>query len=279
MRARAGTLAETLQSAGYRGAVAAPVLVGGRLWGALAAGTRSPESLPDGARTAPRATSPSWSRRRSPTPTRTSSSPPRARGSSSTATPSGARLKHNLHDGAQQRLVSVAIDLRVISAHLAQGSREGESEQLSAAQEQLAQGLDDLRELARGIHPAVLTDRGLGPVARVARRSARRCRSRSPSCPRSASRARSRRPRTTSSPRRSRTSPSTRRPRTRPSACVAPTGARRSRSPTTASAARTPRGARACAASPTASRRSTGASTWRARPRAGPGSGQKIPCG
>ena len=51
----------------------------------------------------------------------------------------------------------------MISATLAKDP-ERAAEQLSAAQEQLALGLDDLRELARGIHPAVLTDRGLGPA-------------------------------------------------------------------------------------------------------------------
>jgi len=56
--------------------------------------------------------------------------------------------------------VSVAIDLRVIRATLAKDPEKAVG-QLSAAQEQLALGLDDLRELARGIHPAVLTDRGL----------------------------------------------------------------------------------------------------------------------
>ena len=73
------------------------------------------------------------------------------------------RLERNLHDGAQQRLVSVAIDLRVISATLKKDPQKA-AELLGGAQEQLAQGLDELRELARGIHPAVLTDRGLGPA-------------------------------------------------------------------------------------------------------------------
>ena len=73
------------------------------------------------------------------------------------------RLERNLHDGAQQRLVSVALDLRLVGAKLDKDPA-GARELLSAAQEQLAQGLDELRELARGIHPAVLTDRGLGPA-------------------------------------------------------------------------------------------------------------------
>ena len=73
------------------------------------------------------------------------------------------RLERNLHDGAQQRLVSVALDLRVAGSVLEKDPAAARK-LLTAAQEQLAQGLDELRELARGIHPAILTDRGLGPA-------------------------------------------------------------------------------------------------------------------
>jgi PAS domain S-box-containing protein len=73
------------------------------------------------------------------------------------------RLERNLHDGAQQRLVSVSLALRLAQARL--GSDRGEAERLlTATAEELGQVLEELRELARGIHPAVLTDRGLGPA-------------------------------------------------------------------------------------------------------------------
>jgi signal transduction histidine kinase len=65
-----------------------------------------------------------------------------------------------LHDGAQQRLVSVALELSMLSARLQ--DPQAADELLTAAREHLAEGLDELRELARGIHPVVLTDRGLG---------------------------------------------------------------------------------------------------------------------
>jgi signal transduction histidine kinase len=72
------------------------------------------------------------------------------------------RLERNLHDGAQQRLVSVALELRIAQAHL------GDDPQAAAlvehAAEELKLALDDLRELARGLHPAVLTERGLRPA-------------------------------------------------------------------------------------------------------------------
>jgi signal transduction histidine kinase len=70
------------------------------------------------------------------------------------------KLERNLHDGAQQRLVSISLSLR-----LAQGQLEKDPaaarEVLEASREELARALEELRELARGIHPAVLTDRGL----------------------------------------------------------------------------------------------------------------------
>lgn len=70
------------------------------------------------------------------------------------------RLERNLHDGAQQRLVSLSLALRLAQARL-RDDPDGANEILSGAGEELTQALAELRELARGIHPAVLTDRGL----------------------------------------------------------------------------------------------------------------------
>src|SRR5207302_6069421 len=70
------------------------------------------------------------------------------------------KLERNLHDGAQQRLVSISLSLRLIEGRLRKDPA-GAEELLEAAREELAQALEELRELARGIHPAVLTDRGL----------------------------------------------------------------------------------------------------------------------
>lgn len=70
------------------------------------------------------------------------------------------RLERDLHDGAQQRLVALSLTLR-----LARAKASGEAaELLDAAAAELAQATAELRELARGIHPAVLTDRGLAPA-------------------------------------------------------------------------------------------------------------------
>jgi signal transduction histidine kinase len=69
------------------------------------------------------------------------------------------RLERNLHDGAQQRLVALALELGMAEARLdANPARDV----LSAARSELSLAIDELREIARGIHPALLTDRGLG---------------------------------------------------------------------------------------------------------------------
>jgi signal transduction histidine kinase len=65
------------------------------------------------------------------------------------------RLERNLHDGAQQRLVSVALSLRMIQRRLRTDPDLAE-QLLAAASDELSQSLEELRELARGIHPAVL---------------------------------------------------------------------------------------------------------------------------
>jgi PAS domain S-box-containing protein len=70
------------------------------------------------------------------------------------------RLERNLHDGAQQRLVSLSLALRLAQAKLTTDPVEA-SKLLGSASDELAQALEELRELARGIHPAVLSDRGL----------------------------------------------------------------------------------------------------------------------
>jgi signal transduction histidine kinase len=70
------------------------------------------------------------------------------------------RLERNLHDGAQQRLVSLSLALRLARTRLA-SDRDAAAKAMDEAAGELAVALEELRELARGIHPAVLTDRGL----------------------------------------------------------------------------------------------------------------------
>jgi signal transduction histidine kinase len=71
------------------------------------------------------------------------------------------RLERDLHDGAQQRLVSMALNIRLARAKLNEDPLAAD-QLLESAGHELDSALAELRELARGIHPAVLTDRGLG---------------------------------------------------------------------------------------------------------------------
>src|SRR3954454_4292852 len=157
-----GNLAETLHRSGYRAAVAAPVNVGGELWGALAAGTRSDEPLGVGVEKRLCDFADLVAQALATADAHEQLAASRAR-IVEAGDAERWRLERSLHDGAQQRLVSLALDLRMIDATLEKDPPKTRAI-LEGAQNQLAQGLDELRELARGIHPAVLTDRGLGPA-------------------------------------------------------------------------------------------------------------------
>jgi len=72
------------------------------------------------------------------------------------------RIERDLHDGAQQRMVSLALTLSMIESRL--GPDSDVAPLVAQAREEAQAAVGELRELARGIHPAVLSDRGLGPA-------------------------------------------------------------------------------------------------------------------
>jgi signal transduction histidine kinase len=72
------------------------------------------------------------------------------------------RIERDLHDGAQQRFVALALTLRLARNRADDDSKVAQL--LDRSLEELDAGLSELRELARGIHPAVLSERGLGPA-------------------------------------------------------------------------------------------------------------------
>jgi signal transduction histidine kinase len=74
------------------------------------------------------------------------------------------RLERDLHDGAQQRLVAVALNLRIARERIARG--DDALDLVTMAGDEAQRAIGELRDLARGIHPAVLTERGLGPALR-----------------------------------------------------------------------------------------------------------------
>jgi signal transduction histidine kinase len=75
------------------------------------------------------------------------------------------RLERDLHDGAQSRLIALALKLRLARMQLEPGSQAATLLEESSAE--LQASLDELRELSRGIHPAVLTDHGLAAALRA----------------------------------------------------------------------------------------------------------------
>jgi signal transduction histidine kinase len=82
------------------------------------------------------------------------------------------RLERDLHDGTQQRLVSLGLELEVAQSLVPEDAREAHLK-LAQVGRGLMRALDDLREISRGIHPAILSQGGLGPALRaLARRSA-----------------------------------------------------------------------------------------------------------
>lgn len=81
------------------------------------------------------------------------------------------RIERNIHDGAQQRLVSLAVQLRLASQLSDQGQTiTGET--LDALHDETREAIDELRELAHGIYPAVLTERGIIEAVRHLARTA-----------------------------------------------------------------------------------------------------------
>jgi signal transduction histidine kinase len=82
------------------------------------------------------------------------------------------RVERDLHDGAQQRLLALSLALHTARRQLGNGQQSLVADTLERSGKELAQAIDELRELARGIHPTVLTDAGLAPaVAMVAGRA------------------------------------------------------------------------------------------------------------
>ncbi|MFE6686554.1 sensor histidine kinase [Streptomyces sp. NPDC057743] len=73
------------------------------------------------------------------------------------------RIERDLHDGAQARLAALALDLGLAKEKVAQDPRAAAA-MVDEAHGEVKIALQELRDLARGIHPAILTDRGLGPA-------------------------------------------------------------------------------------------------------------------
>ena len=165
-----GELAEHLRARGYRASVAAPVRVAGRVWGALVASARDPRDLDEGAERRLCDVAELVAQALANADAREMLAASRARVVEA-GDAERRRLERNLHDGAQQRLVALAVQLRLIRAAI-DGDLPMARGLLDSAITELREALEELRELARGIHPAMLTKYGLErAVAALAVRS------------------------------------------------------------------------------------------------------------
>jgi signal transduction histidine kinase len=165
-----GVVAALMRELGMRSAAAGPIVLGGRLWGALTATWPAGSVMPDGAEDRVAAFAELLSHAIANAQTRQELAASRAR-LVAAADESRRRIERDLHDGAQQRLVAAALELTVLDRRL-ERDPAGARTVLARARDHLEGGLQDLRDLARGIHPAVLTDRGLGAALEALSRRA-----------------------------------------------------------------------------------------------------------
>ncbi len=155
--AQSGAMARRMARVGYRSTASAPIVVAGQLWGAVAIG--SSDSLPPQSEARLGAFCELVSLAVASAQAREDLHASRARVVKA-GDEQRRRLERNLHDGAQQRLVSVALMLRIARQQLAAG-RDGALQVLEQAAHELDAGLEELRELARGLHPGALAEHGL----------------------------------------------------------------------------------------------------------------------
>ena len=156
-------VAQSMRKAGYRSTVAAPIFVGGVPWGALA--IAAGETLPGDSEARLMGFCELVSLAVASAQAREDLQSSRAR-IVKAGDDQRRKLERNLHDGAQQRLVSLALMLRLARARVADGAADLEP-LLKDAAEELDRALEELRELARGLHPAALTEQGLSAALRT----------------------------------------------------------------------------------------------------------------
>jgi PAS domain S-box-containing protein len=155
----AGELAELIRKLGIRSEIAAPVVIDGHVWGALIAGSDKSKPLPE--RTESR-----LAKFAELTATAVSNATARAgliaasRRVIEAGDAARRRVTRDLHDGAQQQFVNSVIHLQLAQQKWTQSPGRA-TELLDLGITEAVAGIETLRELAAGIHPAILTDRGL----------------------------------------------------------------------------------------------------------------------
>jgi len=169
-KGREGWIAEQMDRLGFKGTVSAPITVDGRIWGSVIVATATEDPLPPETETRLSEFADLVALALDAASAKQALIESRAR-IVHAGDEARRKLERDLHDGAQQRLVAVALALRVTADALRNDPDRGRR-LLDDARAELDHAIDELRELARGIHPAVLTERGLAAaVALLAGRS------------------------------------------------------------------------------------------------------------
>jgi signal transduction histidine kinase len=164
-----GQVAAVARESGFRSAVGTPIIVQGHLWGVMIAG--SVDERPMGPDTEARLASFTELAAAAVSNAENLAELTASRARIvATADETRRKIERDLHDGAQQRLVSLALTLRAAQAAVPQSGELGD--ELAHVAEGLVSVQDDLREMARGIHPAILAQGGLAPALKTL---ARRC--------------------------------------------------------------------------------------------------------
>jgi signal transduction histidine kinase len=167
----AGSAAARIRELGIRAAVAAPIIVEGRLWGVASIASLRPEPLPPDTETRVGDFADLAATAIANAEARTELSASRTR-IVAAADDARRRIERDLHDGAQQRLVSLALEMRTAEASVPP-ELYALKDRISHLVTGLAGVAEDLQEISRGIHPAILSRGGLGPALKtLARRSA-----------------------------------------------------------------------------------------------------------
>jgi signal transduction histidine kinase len=157
-----GPAAARFRELGMRSAVGAPIIVGDRLWGAATVGSSRPGPLPADTEARVQDFADLVAIAIANTETRAQLSASRVR-IVAAADDARRRLERDLHDGAQQRLITLGLKLRAAEAAVAPDQIDLETE-LSEAISDLLEASHELQEISRGIHPAILSQGGLAPA-------------------------------------------------------------------------------------------------------------------
>jgi signal transduction histidine kinase len=161
-----GSLGAAALERSIRSAVGTPILAEGRLWGLIFVGSTMEQPLPADTEARLASFTELVATAIANAQSRADLMASRAR-IVAAADETRRRIERDLHDGTQQQLVSVMLDLRQVQA--AAPELEGE---LSRIAERVTDVLNQVREISRGIHPAILSERGLIPALKaLARRS------------------------------------------------------------------------------------------------------------